>query len=248
MYILLKHRFNLKVAITLVITILSFQFSAFCMIEEEDKKSLIHSTRINNNLMFPATSMPNSDWWHNLWPDPKSVILSLGIKKEATVIDLCCGDGYFTFPLAEVSSKVYGIELDSNLLEQAKKEAEIKKLENCSWIQGDAMKLPNLVSEPVDFVFVANTFHGIPEKESLGKSIFSILKLDGELGIINWHKKPRENTIVLGLPRGPKTEMRMSPEEVEKIILPLGFESKKCIELPPYHYGIIFKKVFKKFK
>ncbi len=248
MYTLFKNRFDLKRAIALIITIISFQSSAFGMIEQEDKKVLVHSIKINNNLIFPATSMPDSDWWHSLWPDPKNVILSLGVKKEAVVIDLCCGDGYFTFPLAEVSSKVYGIELDSNLLEQAKKESEIKKLINCSWIQGDAMKLPELVLEPVDFVLIANTFHGIPEKESLGKSIFSILKSDGELAIINWHKKPREETTVLGLPRGPKTEMRMSPKEVEKIILPLGFESKKCIELPPYHYGAIFRKVFKKFK
>ena len=73
--------------------------------------------------------------------------------------------------------------------------------------------------------------------------MFSILKPDGELAIINWHKKPREETIVLGLPRGPKSEMRMSPEEVEKVLLPSGLILKSVVELPPYHYGAIFKKI-----
>lgn len=210
--------------------------------EDKDTNASTYSVEITQNSMFPATSMPDSDWWHALWPNPKNVILSLGVKKEAIAIDLCCGDGYFTFPLAEISSKVYGIELVSELLEQAKREGEIRKLINCIWIQGDVMKLSELVPESVDFILIANTFHGIPDKEAICKSIFSILKPNGELAIINWHKKPREETIVLELPRGPKSEMRMSPEEVEKILLPAGFLLKSIIELPPYHYGAIFRK------
>ncbi len=236
-----KKRLSIKIAVGCIISLFSYQSPSFCMIGDEDLAQ--HSVKVAHNPMFPATSMPDADWWHTLWPDPKGVILSLGVKKESTSIDLCCGDGYFTFPLAEVSSKVYGIELDADLLEQARKEAEIRGLTNLHWIQGDAMKLSELVPEPVDFVLIANTFHGIPDKEAMSKSIFSILKSEGELAIINWHKLPREETTALGLPRGPKSEMRMSPEEVEKTLLPSGFVLKSLVELPPYHYGAIFKKV-----
>ena len=244
MRIMCNQRLSLKIATVFVIAIFSFKSPVLSMLEEEQGKNIsVQPTKITSNPMFPATSMPDSDWWHTLWPDPKNVILSLGVKEGARTIDLCCGDGYFTFPLAEVSSKVYGIDLVPELLEQAKNEGENREITNCQWIQGDAMKLSEFVSEPIDFVLIANTFHGIPDKEAMGKSIFSILKPEGELAIINWYKKPREETTVLNLPRGPKSEMRMSPEEVEEVLLPAGFILKSLVELPPYHYGAIFKKM-----
>jgi SAM-dependent methyltransferase len=230
---------------------LFFSISTFCFLEfpsfamQDDEIPPITNPvqQTIHNAMFPATSMPDNDWWRTLWPNPENVIRDLGVKKGAIAIDLCCGDGYFTFPLAEESSKVYGIELDGGLLEQAKKEGEDHHVTNCIWMQGDAMKITEMVTEPVDFILIANTFHGIPDKETLGKSMISVLKRQGELAIINWHKKPREETIVLGLPRGPKTEMRMSPTEVEDVLLPLGFVFKSLIGLPPYHYGSIFTKI-----
>ena len=30
---------------------------------------------------------------------------------------------------------------------------------------------------------------------------------------MSWHARPREETIVLGQPRGPAAELRMSPEQ-----------------------------------
>ena len=141
-----NQRSILKVAKVLVTAIFLPQSPSFCMMMEDyDTNTSGHLTKKTHDPMFPATSMPDSDWWHALWPDPKKTILSLGIKKEAIAIDLCCGDGYFTFPLAEMSSKVYGIELDADLLEQAKKEAESRNIINCQWIYGDAMKLSDLV-------------------------------------------------------------------------------------------------------
>jgi len=232
----------IRISLILLIAIILLQAPSLSSMKDAEINVSDNPPKTTHNPLFPATSMPDSDWWHALWPNPKNIISALNIKQGAVSIDLCCGDGYFTFPLAETSSKVYGIELEADLLEQAKKEAETQKITNCIWIQGDAMKLTKIVPEPVDFVLIANTFHGIPDKENLSKSILSILKPQGELAIINWHKKPREETVVLGLPRGPKSEMRMSPKEVENILLPLGFVLKSCVEFPPYHYGSIFKK------
>ncbi|MBN6743241.1 hypothetical protein JKG47_22800, partial [Acidithiobacillus sp. MC6.1] len=47
---------------------------------------------------FPATVMPDPDWWHALWPDPEGVLRALGIGPGLGVVDLCCGDGHFTAP------------------------------------------------------------------------------------------------------------------------------------------------------
>jgi ubiquinone/menaquinone biosynthesis C-methylase UbiE len=48
--------------------------------------------------------MPDPDWWHALWPRPGKVLERLGIEPEAEVVDLCCGDGLFTIPLARIAT------------------------------------------------------------------------------------------------------------------------------------------------
>ena len=50
--------------------------------------------------MFPATVMPDQDWWYTLWSDPDRVVESLHIEPGITVVDLGCGDGYFTAAIA----------------------------------------------------------------------------------------------------------------------------------------------------
>lgn len=51
---------------------------------------------------------------------------------------------------------------------------------------------------------------------------------------------PREQTTVLGKPRGPATPMRMSPEAVQAVVEPAGFVLERIVELPPFHYGAVF--------
>ena len=46
--------------------------------------------------------MPDRDWWEALWPDPKGVLEQVGVAAGMRVIDLCCGDGYFTAPMGQL--------------------------------------------------------------------------------------------------------------------------------------------------
>ena len=50
--------------------------------------------------LFHATAMPDGDWWRALWPDPAAVVDALGIQSGTTVVDVGCGDGYFTAAIA----------------------------------------------------------------------------------------------------------------------------------------------------
>lgn len=209
---------------------------------QSSDKSAIEKVENLDDLMFPATSMPDRDWWEALWPNPLELVLKLNLTEEMSVLDLCCGYGYFTLPLSSIASTIYGLELEAELIDQAKHEALTRGITKCHWIVGDAMRLRDLMPEPVDYILLANTFHGIPNKPEFATNAISMLKPSGRLSIINWHKKPREETTVLGKARGPQTTMRMSPEEVIEILSPLGLELESLVELPPYHYGIVFRK------
>jgi len=65
---------------------------------------------------FPATAMPDPDWWQALWPQPQQVLGALGIRPDMKVVDLCCGDGLFTAPLALLVRHVIAIDIDPNMM------------------------------------------------------------------------------------------------------------------------------------
>jgi SAM-dependent methyltransferase len=151
-------------------------------------------------------------------------------------------DGLFTASLASMVWDVIGIDIDPNMLALARAKLTAVRAANYDLIEGDAYDVAELVREPVGFVFMANTLHGVPDKPRLAHAVAAALKPNGRFAIVNWHRRPREETTVLGRPRGPQTELRMAPDDVAAAVEPAGFIRAGVIELPPYHYGAIFKK------
>ena len=191
---------------------------------------------------YPATAMPDPDWWQALWPKPQQVLVALGVGPDMEVVDLCCGDGLFTAPLALMVRRVIAVDIDPGMLPLARTKVTAVGATNCDLIEADAYAVDELVRRPIDFVLMANTFHGVPDKKQLARSIAAILKPGGRFAVVNWHRRPREETIVLAQPRGPKTEMRMKPSDVVTEVGPANLKLVSVIELPPYHYGAIFEK------
>jgi ubiquinone/menaquinone biosynthesis C-methylase UbiE len=188
--------------------------------------------------------MPDRDWWSALWPDPESVLRQMGIEPGMTVLDLCCGDGYFTAPLTKlVGGKVHALDLDQAMIDEAKAEVARQGASVLQWICADARDVMKLISKPVDYILMANTFHGVPDQTGLVRSARAALQPQGLFAIVNWHRLPRDETTVLGQPRGPRTEMRMSPQAVAAVVKPEGFEVVNTVDLAPYHYGIVFAAV-----
>ena len=192
---------------------------------------------------FQGTEMPDTGWWEALWPDPAKVLASTGLTGGADAIDLCSGDGWFTLPMAKVARHVFAIDIDRKLLNTARAYLEKSGVSNCDLIEGDAYDVARLVPRPVDFVFLANAFHGVPEPTLLARAVAAALKPGGRFAIVNWHKRPREETTILGEPRGPATALRMTPEATAAVVEPAGLKLREIVDVPPYHYGAIFEKL-----
>ena len=186
--------------------------------------------------------MPDPNWWEALWPDPDRVFVMLGIEPDMEAVDLCCGDGLFTTPLARMTRHVIAIDLDPKMLGRARARLAAAGLTNCDFVAGDAYDVAETVREPIGFVLMANTFHGVPDQGKLSRAVAAILKPGGRFAVINWHRRPREETKVLGQPRGPDTQMRMESAQVAAAVEPAGLKLVGIVELPPYHYGAIFQK------
>jgi ubiquinone/menaquinone biosynthesis C-methylase UbiE len=191
---------------------------------------------------FEGTEMPTAGWWEALWPDPAGVLRSVGVKPGMEVIDLCSGDGWFTLQIAKIAKHVVAIDIDRDLLEVARKRLAEGGVPNCDFRAGDAYNISGLWRAPVDFVFMANAFHGVPDKPRLANSVRNALKPSGRFAVVNWHPRPREETVILGEPRGPKTELRIASQAVKLAVEPSGLRTVDILEVPPYHYAAIFER------
>ena len=58
---------------------------------------------------FEGTGMPDAGWWEALWPNPAKVLADVGLKPGMNVVELCCGDGWFTLPIAKIARHVIAI-------------------------------------------------------------------------------------------------------------------------------------------
>jgi len=190
---------------------------------------------------FEGTEMPTAGWWEALWPDPQDVLQRVGLRPGMAVVDLCSGDGWFTRQIAKTAGRVTAIDIDPGMLDMARHRLAESGVQNCDFIAGDAYDLDELASD-ADFVFMANAFHGVPDRARLAKAVSRVLRPEGQFAIVNWHKRAREETTVLGEPRGPKTQLRMSPEETIASVESGSLKCTACVELPPYHYGVVFRK------
>lgn len=189
---------------------------------------------------FEGTEMPTAGWWEALWPDPADVLAAVGVTRGMDVVDLCSGDGWFTLQIAKLALHVTAIDIDPNMLEVARHRLNESGVTNCDFVAGDAYDLAKLVREPAEFVFMANAFHGVPDRPRLARAVRAALKPAGQFAIVNWHPRPREETTILGEPRGPKTELRLSAEETTKAVEAGGLKRTRLIEVPLYHYGAVF--------
>ena len=191
---------------------------------------------------FEGTEMPTTGWWETLWPEPARVLEAVGLKRDTDAVDLCCGDGWFTSEMAKVARRVLAIDLDRNMLAVARDRFTKAGTTNCELVEGDAYELPTLAGRLVDFVFMANAFHGVPDQPRLAQAVHKTLKSGGRFAVVNWRQRPREETRILGEPRGPKTELRMSPGQTMESVEAGGLTFAELVELPPYHYAVIFER------
>lgn len=190
---------------------------------------------------FEGTGMPDPGWWEALWSDPANVLVRAGIVPGMAVIDLCCGDGWFTLPMARIARHVFAVDIDRSLLDIARARLLEAGIENVDLIEANAYDIDKLAKMRTDFVFMANAFHGVPDPPRLARAVAAVLAPRGKFAAINWHRRPREETVVLGIPRGPETALRISPEETIAAVEAGGLRAVKVVEIPPYHYAAIFE-------
>jgi ubiquinone/menaquinone biosynthesis C-methylase UbiE len=126
---------------------------------------------------FPAAAMPDRGGGR-VRARPRGGAGGAERAEGTACLDLCCGDGYFTTSLSCLARpcKVDAMDLEVGLIEYARRHVvERGEGELVAFAVEDAMRLARYVPEPVGFVLLANTFHGVPHNTGLACGVRKVL-------------------------------------------------------------------------
>jgi hypothetical protein len=91
-------------------------------------------------------------------------------------------DLHIEVPLVRIADSVYAIDIDPAMLHRAMALAAAAGTTNCHFVLANAMTVDAVVPEPVDYVFLANTFPGVPDKLDLAQVVAAIFNPKGNSG------------------------------------------------------------------
>lgn len=191
-------------------------------------------------MKYRESGMPSEQMWDTFF-NPNEVLNKMGIDQHTrTLIDVGCGYGTFLFPIAErIGTKAIGIDIDPEMIEVCRNKIKDWDSSKIELIHGD-ISTDNTLKElikhkgEIDYITLFNILH-CEEPAVLLKNIYNLLEDNGRIGITHWKY---EKT-----PRGPSMEIRPKPEMIINWASNAGFTLEKQVDLPPYHYGLVFKKI-----
>lgn len=108
----------------------------------------------------------------------------LHIEPGISILDVGCGAGQIAIPAAQLGAKVTGIDLASNLIEQARERAQSVNLE-ITFEQGDAEALP-YNDESFELVVSLIGAMFAPRPERVASELVRVCRRGGRIVMANW--------------------------------------------------------------
>ena len=184
------------------------------------------------------SGMPEEETWTGFF-DPSKVLEVLGLCREVQgVVEFGCGYGTFTLAAAGIASgTVHALDIEPemvNLVRQKCGEAGINNVQ--ATVRDIVTDGTGLADNSMDAALLFNILHH-EEPVAMMKEALRVLKPNGMLAVIHWNYDP-------ATPRGPAMEIRPRPEQCIEWGRSAGFHFNEMdrYDLPPYHYGLTFRK------
>jgi SAM-dependent methyltransferase len=172
--------------------------------------------------------MPEEAYWESLFDVPL-ILSKLGIGRFPDVVELGCGHGTFSVPVARaIPGKLYTFDIDPVMV--------ARTLERGSGLRivadvRDVMELGFGVH--ADAVLLFNILH-CEQPVNLLRHAHGALREAGEALVIHWRHD-------ISTPRGPTADIRPTPEQISTWARAAGLKGQEVIDLPPWHYGMILE-------
>lgn len=147
--------------------------------------------------------------------NPTDFLARLGLQPGQTVLDLGCGPGFWTLPLAEIvgsAGTVWALDVSQemlNALAERRPPPQVRLL-RC--------ELPtiDLPDNSVDQVWAAFIFHEVERPEQLAAEMRRVTRPSGRVAVLDWRPDPESDD-------GPPRSHRLWPERVGEYLRKAGF-------------------------
>lgn len=172
--------------------------------------------------------------------DSAKFFRELDLKKRAIFLDVACGRGAYSLAASDIIGKdgqVYAVDLWEEGILSLRKETVSKGIQNIATFVSDAAQNIPVENDCVDVCLMATVLHdfvGDKVDRQVIKEIVRVMKSKAMLAIVEFKKKDG--------PPGPPKPIRLSPEEVVKIVSAFGFQQNRYTEVGPDNYLQIFIK------
>lgn len=184
------------------------------------------------------SGMPEESMWASFF-DPPAVLDKLGLTGDlGDVVEFGCGYGTFTLAAARrTRGRVFALDIEAQMVEATRRKAEAEGLRNVVVSLRDFVaEGTGLADGSVQSALLFNILHAEQPLVLLREAV-RVLQPGGTLAIMHWNYDP-------ATPRGPSMDIRPRPWQchawaMEAELQPIGPER---IELPPYHYGMLFRR------
>lgn len=185
------------------------------------------------------SGMPEETHWETLFDVPL-ILDRLGIDARLkNVVELGCGYGTFTIPVARrISGTLTTFDIDEAMVERTRQRAAQAGVENirCALrdVFADGFGVPS-ASQDAGLLF--NILHSEEPVRLLSEAV-RVVRPGGAVLVIHWRYDP-------ATPRGPAMNIRPRPEQIVK----WGNDARRLetdgsiLDLPPWHYGVRFRRV-----
>ena len=163
---------------------------------------------------------------------PEALISQMPIQKDHTLLDVGAGSGFFTIPMAEITSgKVYAMDPDRRMLSVIEEKAKKKGLANIELIQNYLENL-SIQNNSIDFVMASLILHEVSSLTKSLSNIYEVLKTGGHLLCLEYEK---DDLII----EGPPMSIRIASAELERVLSLIGFESVKKTKINDAIYTLL---------
>ncbi len=162
----------------------------------------------------------------------------LDLKQGITFLDVASGWGSYSLAAADIVGKdgqIYAVDLWEEGISSLRKEADSKGIQNLAASVSDVSRRIPVDDDCADVCLMATVLHDLVAdkiERQVMKEILRVMKPGGVLAIVEFHKKEG--------PPGPPERVRLSPEEVDRILSTYGFKQKRYTEIGPDNYLQIY--------
>ena len=147
--------------------------------------------------------------------NPSVRLSKSGLKDGFTALDLGCGPGFWTAPMAEIigdSGSVIALDVSQELLDFASNHNPSSRIR---YVLGELPSI-NLNDSSVDFVWASFLLHEISDLAVLLKELLRVLKPGGILAALDWSTESKTGN-------GPPLDHRLSLSTLEQFLADAGF-------------------------